>query len=204
MGGAIAVIGGVFLGVGATRSGKSSVWSQEWFDAGFAVTMVGALALCWALVLYVRANRRTTAGGISHAPLEPIPQPPSDATPASALRKEPGGPSLTQELDELTRRNPPKAVRAAFTRIDQRLQQVLSEAGKRPTEPTTAARARMARTWDLITEQTVRDIQQLAALPDQAKHSRPGVSSEQARDYLGRVESVLDVLKEPSGSRRSL
>jgi hypothetical protein len=89
MGGAIAVIGGVLLGVGVARSGKSSVWSQEWFDAGFAVTMLGALALCWALVLYV-ANRQTTNDGISYVPPEPIPQRSSDAAPASILRNEQG------------------------------------------------------------------------------------------------------------------
>ena len=89
MGGAIAVVGGIFLGVGVTKSGQNSVWSQEWFDAGFAVTMLGALALCWALVLYL-AHRHAANGGVTRIPPEPIPQPSSDATASSILRKERG------------------------------------------------------------------------------------------------------------------
>ena len=52
----------------------------------------------------------------------------------------------------------------------------------------------MARTWDLIPERTVEEIRDLAALDDLASHRDPGVSPEQARDYLARVKRVLNTL----------
>ena len=62
MAGALAVIGGTLLGVGVAESQthQSSLWSEGWFDAGFGVTLLGAFALVWALILYL-AHRH--AGG---------------------------------------------------------------------------------------------------------------------------------------------
>jgi hypothetical protein len=87
-------------------------------------------------------------------------------------------------------------VQEGYRRIDQRLQQILREAERESVLPTTLSRAQMASTWGLIPGGTVDEIRSLAALDEIAQHQSPGVSPEQADEYLARVQDVLNTLRE--------
>jgi hypothetical protein len=53
-GGVVAVIGGVLVSVGVTQVGPNGdVWGNEWFRIGIGAVVVGALAVWWALTLYL-------------------------------------------------------------------------------------------------------------------------------------------------------
>ena len=101
------------------------------------------------------------------------------------------GKSETPGKTGAAKTDPRKDVRSAFRRVEQRLDQVLAEAQRRPTVSTARAKADTALTWGLITEQTARDVHALVPLSDQAKHRTPGVSRDQASEYLRRVDDVL-------------
>jgi hypothetical protein len=105
MGSAVAVIGGILLGVGVTKSqgNHSSLWSEGWFDAGFGVMLLGAFALVWALILYLahrQAGVPQSPGSSARGPSGESPDAPPDrerrsnlpsvVTPAQALRTERG------------------------------------------------------------------------------------------------------------------
>lgn len=54
IGGAVSVIGGIFLGVGVARTPAGhSLWSSGWFIGGIAAIVVGVLCLTWSLILYL-------------------------------------------------------------------------------------------------------------------------------------------------------
>jgi len=62
MGGGIAVVGGIAVGVGVARvPAHRTVWSVVWFDVGFVVVVLGVLALVWALVLHLAHRHREQA-----------------------------------------------------------------------------------------------------------------------------------------------
>lgn len=67
MAGAVAVVGGIFMGVGGTRTpAHKSVLSEGWFDAGIGVVALGVVMLAWALVLYL-AHRHAEAEHAAHS-----------------------------------------------------------------------------------------------------------------------------------------
>jgi hypothetical protein len=62
LGGGLAVIGGILMGVGAGRVAQDvSLWSSRWFDTGFGVTLLGACMLFWSLVLFLAHRYRVVS-----------------------------------------------------------------------------------------------------------------------------------------------
>jgi hypothetical protein len=57
LGGSVAAIGGIVLGVGVAQvvaKQDGNLWANPWFDAGLAILVCGAGMLGWALQLYLR------------------------------------------------------------------------------------------------------------------------------------------------------
>jgi hypothetical protein len=91
---ALATIGGVLMGVGATDNAGSrhSVWSNVWFDGGCALVVCGLVLVLGAMITSWRRSRhrddvvppgRTQPLGVGLGPLLPDEPPPS--TPPSPL-----------------------------------------------------------------------------------------------------------------------
>jgi hypothetical protein len=55
-GSAFSVIGGIVGGVGVAQvvaDAKADLWSNRWFEVGFAIVVIGLVMLWWALTLYM-------------------------------------------------------------------------------------------------------------------------------------------------------
>ena len=105
--------------------------------------------------------------------------------------------SLSGELARLAEVSPRAAVLAAYERIEERLVQVLNNAGAEPSQAVGGrALARLARTHGLISDETLAAVDGLSVLRDLAAHSAADdIGVDRARDYLALADAVLYVLR---------
>ncbi len=62
-GGAVALIGGVFLGIGVAQvipNPAASLWSNPWFWIGLILVVIGGLLVVWSVVLFIAHRHAAT------------------------------------------------------------------------------------------------------------------------------------------------
>ena len=110
--------------------------------------------------------------------------------------------TLREELARLAEVSPEAAVSAAYARVEARLVEVLDSAGA-PSASAVGGRAlaRLARSHELISDETLTAVEGLSVLRDLAAHG-PGstIGVERARDYLALADAVLYALRAKPGT----
>lgn len=106
--------------------------------------------------------------------------------------------SLADELARLVEVSPRAAVLEAFARIEERLEDLLEKAGKRPDRRLGGpALARLASGHKLISIETGDAVQGLSVLRNLAAHApRDDIGTDRTRDYVAMADAVLYAMRD--------
>jgi hypothetical protein len=110
-----------------------------------------------------------------------------------------GATGVAAELAGLAREAPATAIIEAFSRVEQRLLELIHADGREPAAVGAVGLARVAVDRGLISSEAVKSIEGIAVLRNMAAHTRTGISLGQAVDYLNLVDAVLYTLNQSPG-----